>query len=116
MKAEFSIASPIPSCGTAPGHRGRVMPPAGARAPESIAPVARATIALSRYQLAEALMTLAVMALFSGALAGMLGELQGAPSAPAARPAATGDLPHAPPQALRRLDLASMRGDAIANA
>jgi hypothetical protein len=114
MKATFSIASPIATCGTVPVHPGRVMPPVEGRAPESTSTGAPARIGLSRYQVAEALMTLAVMAWLSAALAGMVGEWRGAPPEPSTPPAATRDGPNPLPQALSRPQLASARAGAIA--
>jgi hypothetical protein len=77
MTTTFVHAARIPAFGAAPAN-----PVQPARA--------------SRYQWVDALVTFAAVAWFTAALAGMVGEWHGAPSAPAA---ATGGMPAPLPQA-----------------
>jgi hypothetical protein len=117
MAMGFAIALPSPAIGNAaadpvqltrqPGPYGASTPPplrAGEPAvemgaPRSIVPIVRACIRPSRYQLVDALVTFAVMAWFTAALAWMVSDARGVSSAPVTETAATKDVPAALPQA-----------------
>jgi hypothetical protein len=91
MKTALAFATPGPASGSLPADRTQP-------APGPFARIAQAHARPSRYQVADALVTIAVMAWFTAALAGMAGEFHGVPSAPATVPAATRDLPTALPR------------------
>ena len=78
MTTTFAISSPAPTFRTVPGEHRRLTP------------------------LVDALVTFAVMAWCSVALASMVGELRGVPSAPATQAAAARDTPATLPQVSAR--------------
>jgi hypothetical protein len=77
MTTTLSHASPIPAFGKAPADRVQRTP----------------------HQWVDALVTIAVLAWFTAALAWMIGDSRGVPATPVAQHAAAKDLPAALPQA-----------------
>ncbi len=65
--------------------------------PPPFVPIVQARNPRSHYRLVDAVVTFTVMAFFTAALAGMVGELHGAPSAPVTKTATTNVAPSAMP-------------------